>query len=305
MQRFYESVINKDEIDGLDHLSTRYYSVKAGLARDRLLEALGFSGALQADCTAFAKDSLIRFHREQRLGTNLVVNSGIVSASPDELLVYSEIIDGGTQTLAATVTERVVLQDARTRAPRTIPPGMLANAAQHMTAWPAHGQPRSLDFSPLAREPQIEEFGVQDHAMNLDFVVPRGSCDAHGYLVCAMPQELFQGKDWRPRTQLKFESPDGELGWVQLELRFALLSTPRAGDSIVSRGADITLAGQKLRYWCVGAYNADTRALIGFRVSCVSMFDMRTRKSAPIPPHIRAEFERRTIPALYPFNNKL
>ena len=75
----HESTVTEDQIDHLGHMNVRFYAVNANAGTDAVLTDLpGWNGRPHV-----VHDLYTRHHREQLLGTRLVVRSAVVGVGAD------------------------------------------------------------------------------------------------------------------------------------------------------------------------------------------------------------------------------
>ena len=99
----HTSSVTEDQIDHLGHMNVRFYGVNAHAATDAVLAALdGWPAGPH-----LVHDAYTRHHREQLLGTSLLVRSAMLAADVDGLRIHHELVPANAEALAATFVHRV------------------------------------------------------------------------------------------------------------------------------------------------------------------------------------------------------
>src|SRR5436190_13398123 len=99
----HTSSVTEDQIDHLGHMNVRFYGVNAHAATDAALGALDGWPARPH----LVHDAYTRHHREQLLGTSLLVRSAMLGADGDGLHIHYELVPTNAEALAATFVHRV------------------------------------------------------------------------------------------------------------------------------------------------------------------------------------------------------
>ncbi len=283
----HRSVVTEDQIDHLGHMNVRFYGVNATAGTRALVASLG----APADLTVRLVDIYTRHHREQMLGARLLVRSGVVDASVDELVLYHELADEETGVLAATFVHRVRLDSPGGEA-ATVPPAVVTQARASLVEVPAHGATRSISLAsdPIAHAPTFADLRRRDLAIRKVRAVSADECDADGsYIPFMAPALVWAGEPAGGRfPEMLHEGPNGErMGWASMETRIVIRRLPRLGDRIQSFSAVVALA-DKVMHNIMWAYDVDrAELLVTFEVVNLA-FDIGARRPMRIPDHIRA-----------------
>src|SRR3954452_22522196 len=150
----HTSSVTEDQIDHLGHMNVRYYGVNAHAATNAVLA--GLDG--WPDGPHLVHDTYTRHHREQLLGTSLLVRSGMLGADVDGLRIHHELVPTNAEALAATFVHRVSpVDEGGARLP--VPDAVVAAARAASIEPLPYAAPRtiSLDVDPLASAPPLEE----------------------------------------------------------------------------------------------------------------------------------------------------
>src|SRR5262249_39810262 len=107
--------VTPDQIDHLGHMNVRYYATNARAGAERLLATLGLVRARER--TVVQRDTSVRHHREQLVGSRLAVRGGVLDASPDRIRLYEELANIETGDIAATFVLTFEAAAAATRTP--------------------------------------------------------------------------------------------------------------------------------------------------------------------------------------------
>ena len=190
-------------------------------------------------------DTYTRHHREQLLGTPLLVRSAVLAADADGVDIHHELVPANAEALAATFVHRVSpTETGGRRLPVPRRPSRRCDAAA--IAPLPYAAPRTIDLAvgPLALAPPLEVVRERDLAVRKPRTISVDECDERGGYRPDMTMMLLWGGEppddttgWGPEL---YEGPDGELmGWAVMETRVQLDRLPTAGTRIQSFGATI------------------------------------------------------------------
>lgn len=295
----HRSVVTEDQIDHLGHMNVRFYGVNATAGTRALVASLGAPD----DRTVRLVDIYTRHHREQMLGARLVVRSGVIDVSADEVVLYHELADDDTGVLAATFMHRVRLDSPDGEA-AALPVALVTQARAGLIEVPAHGATRSISLAtdPIAHAPALAELRDRDLAIRKVRAVSTDECDADGlYIPFMAPALVWAGEPVGGRfPEMLHEGPNGErMGWASMETRIVTRRLPRLGDRIQSFSAVIGLA-DKVMHNIMWAYDVDREALLTTFEVVNLAFDIGARRPMQIPDHIRAVQAAQLHPDLAP-----
>jgi acyl-CoA thioester hydrolase len=295
----HRSVVTEDQIDHLGHMNVRFYGVNAAAGTRSLVATLG----APADRRVRLVDIYTRHHREQMLGARLVVRSGVVAVSADELVLYHELADEDSGVLAATFVHRLRL-DTAAGMPAPLPEPVVAQAGAAIVEVPAHGATRSIALTsdPITHAPTLAELRERDLAIRKVRAVTAEECDDDGAYLPTMAAALIWAGEPVDRRfpEMLHEGPNGErMGWASMETRIVIRRLPRVGDRIQSFSAVIGLA-DKVMHNIMWAYDVDRDELLTTFEVVNLAFDTGARRPMPIPDHIRAAQAAQLHPDLAP-----
>ena len=283
----HRSVVSEDLIDHLGHMNVRFYGVNATAGTRAMCATLG----VPADRRIRLFDVYTRHHREQLLGAQLVVRSGVVDVTDGELVLYHELADETTDRLAATFVHRVHF-DSPDGELANVPDDMAARARTRFVEIPTHGATRSISLAtdPIASAPTFDELHLRNLAMRKVRTVLADECELDGSYVPSMaPALVWAGESEEGRfPELLHEGPNGErMGWASMETRMTIRRLPRRGDRIQSFSAAIGLA-DKVMHNIMWAYDVEREELLTTFEVVNLAFDIGGRRPMRIPDHIRA-----------------
>jgi acyl-CoA thioesterase FadM len=293
LQITHESEVTPEQIDHLGHMNVRYYAENARAGTQAMLAGLAGWGRHPH----VVHDIYTRHHREQLLGTALVVRSAVLGADADGLRLHHELAGRDTGVLAATFVHRVSpLDEGGQRAPLS---ARLVAAAEGLAVpSPPYAATRtiSLDADLVASAPSLDEARNRGLAMRRERRVTAEECDGGGrYRPDLAPMLIWGGepvgRDAGPWLQ---EMPDGRLmGWASMETRLQSRRLPRRGELVQSFGATVAVHDKVTHrlHWCFAL--DDGELLAGFEVVNMA-FDIRGRRPMSIPDADR----RRELAAL-------
>ena len=291
----HESTVTEDQIDHLGHMNVRYYAENARAGTRSLLgELLGWGRR-----PFVVHDVYTRHHREQMLGTALVVRSAILGADTDGLRVHHELAARDTGVLAATFVHRVSpLDEGGERAP--VSERLVAVAEDLAVPVPSYAATRtiSLDADVVASSPSLDVARDRGLVMRRERLVTAGECGPDGRYNPAMAPMLVwggepEGRDTGPWLE---EMPTGELmGWASMETRIQTQRLPLAGERVQSFGATVAIHDKVTHrvHWC---FDVDRGELVAAFEIVNMAFDTRGRRPMSIPDAHR----RRELAALQP-----
>lgn len=292
----HASEVTRDQIDHLGHMNVRYYAENASAGTRAMLDALPGWGRRPF----VVHDVYTRHHREQLLGTALVVRSAVLGADPAGLRLHHELAARDTGVLAATFVHRISpLDEGGQPAPLS---DRLVAAAQDLalpTPLPyAAARTISLDADLLASSPSLDEVRARDLTMRRERLVTAEECDAAGRYAPELAPMLVWGGEpvGREAGPWLEEMPGGELmGWASMETRIQTRRLPRVGEAVQSFGATVAVHDKVTHrvHWCFGLDRGDL--LVGFEIVNMA-FDTRSRRPMRIPD----EHAQRELAALQP-----
>jgi acyl-CoA thioesterase FadM len=279
----HTSTVTEDQIDHLGHMNVRFYAVNARAGTDAVLTELGWD---TADADVF--DMYTRHHREQLLGTELIVRSGLLGADTNSIQIYHELADASTGELAATFVYRVGTTGA-------VPIDHLDTVDL-----PVHGTPRSIDLGATLSAPPLATVQQLDLAVRTPRRLERDDMGGTDTVASHMVPMLIWGgtpPDGAEHT-LIHKGPNGEtVGWATMETRVGIVRLPELGTRIQSFGATTAMA-DKTNQMSMWAYDLDSGdLLVSFEVVSV-LFDIGARRAMSIPGDLRAEHAARLHPDL-------
>ncbi len=294
----WESTVLPEQIDGLGHMNTRYYSVNSQRASGRLLRELG----LESDCLESGPDVLgfpdvyIRYHKELLEGAPLTVRGGVLETSRTALRVYLELVNRETGGVAATFVETLEVQDRATRQPRDLSAEVRQRAAERQVEVPDYAWPRSLSLGPLRTDlPMVEAERRGMRVSREPLLLDAAWCDGNGFLRIDDSNTLFmvvhgiQRRGDRALRDNNFRTADGRLlGWAMMESRQVLTRLPKEGERLSSYQAE-TRIEDKVHSTTRWIYNADSGALCAVMQSVALAFDIEARRPISIPEPNRRE----------------
>ena len=258
----HRSMVKAWECDSFGHFTVAYYFDRFADASETAREQLGIAAARPIHYLA-------RFIVELRAGETLHLESGIVGAPESTLHLGHRLINSATGKLCSTVEERMEL------------PAGTSRPAGHEIEWdPAKDDPGFADEMSAGlivgardrvRASEMDAAGV----LSLAGYVHRSSIGSI-QLLAAMgltPDYLREARR----------------GFSTFELALRLdHPRPRAGDPLVVESGLMQLGSSSIRMVHRIAEARSGRRVATLRQSGVH-FDLEARRSAPIPPELRAK----------------
>ena len=288
----HTSSVTDEQIDHLGHMNVRFYGVNAHAATKAVLAALeGWPSGPH-----LVHDAYTRHHREQLLGTPLLVRSAVLAADAREVRIHHELVPANAEALAATFVHRVSPIDEH--GARLAVPDTAVDAARAVAIEPLpYATPRTIAFEldALATAPPLEVLRQRRLDVRKARTITAEECDDRGgYRPDATMMLLWGGEPpdhsegWGPDLH---EGPEGELmGWALMETRVQLARLPFVGTRIQSFGATIEILERATHrmHWC---YDLDRGEVLSAFEAVDVAFDTRARRTMVIPDSIRRRQE--------------
>ena len=270
----HTSTVTPDQIDHLGHMNVRYYAVNARAATRSLVGG----GPIVEMYT--------RHLREQLLGAELEVHSGIIGVDAGSTRVYHELVDAATGDIAATFVYRV-----RTDTPID---------AVEIIELPERGRPRSIDLDATMASPTLDEVRRLDLAMRAPRTIGRDDTAGGPTVPSAMAPMLFWGGvpvDGEEQ-QLVHTGPNGEtIGWATMETRLVIERVAELGTRIQSFSATTAIA-DKTTQMSMWVYDLDRGDLLASFELVSVLFDIGARRALSIPDEMRVAGAARLHPEM-------
>jgi acyl-CoA thioester hydrolase len=262
--------------------------------------SLGLSARAQGSDRAalVPREQHIRFHRELRPGAPYVIRGAVLAAKSEGLILYQEMQNIVTRTVAATFVTRVEWADAMIRGGLPLPVTAVAKAAPYTIDLPETGQPRGLDMAPARTAPTLAEAESLGLMTTLRGTVLREHCDAHGHML--LRQYMGRLSDAIPNLIAQTRGEDrstSSTGGAALEYRFVYRTAAREGDLLVIKSG-LRSVSSKTYIWCHWMFDGETGECFATAEAVAVAMDLATRKAIEIPPDMRTQLERLVIPGL-------
>ena len=285
----------------MGHMNVQFYLAKADEGLSTLAAGLGLSPRARGSdrATLVPREQHIRFHRELRPGAPFAVQAGILLAKSEGLIVYEEMQNIATGTVAATFVTRAEWADTTVRGGGLpLPIGAVAKAAPLLIDLPAHGQPRGLELPPARPAPSLDEAEQLGLMTTLRGAVLREHCDAHGYM---LPRH-YMGRvsDAIPNLIAQTRGEDrstSTTGGAALEYRLVYRTPAREGDLLILKSG-LRVVSSKTYIWCHWLFDAESGDCFATAEAVAIAMDLTTRKAIEIPPAMREQLERLVVPGL-------
>jgi acyl-CoA thioesterase FadM len=286
----HTSTVTEEQIDHLGHMNVRFYAVNAYAGTRALLATVpGWGGPHEVH------DIYTRHHREQLLGTPLVVRSAVLGAGPAGMRIHHELAAADSGVLAATFVHVVSpLGEDGERSP--LPDELIALAEAEAIALPDYAATRTIDLDadPAASAPTLAVARERGLELRKERLVPAEECDERGrYRVELAPLLSWGGEPISGSTdgtveELLHTTADGAvMGWASMETHTVVTRLPRQGDRIQSFAAGVGI-GDKVIHRVNWAFDLDAEELLMAFESVSMAFDTKARRPLTIPEGYRA-----------------
>jgi acyl-CoA thioester hydrolase len=295
----YRGSVDTWECDMNNHLNVQFYVAHAA---DGLV-ALGHSLGLTADYIhrhnigLVAREHHIRFHQEQRPGSPIVMQGGVleVSANGDGLKVYQEMRNIASKTVAATFLTRCELVDRTTRQPQALPDFVALSIEALRTDLPKHGAPRGIEVIAPRPPPTLAEADQLGMVYGYQGLIGVRDCDRYGfmktsgYMACistAVPVLISEIRGMKSR--------DKRIGGAALEYRLVYRRAPRLGDRLILRSGLRSL-GSKTFGWGHWLFDGNSGECVAGAESVAVMLDLIARKAIAIPEEMHSALQPQVL----------
>ncbi len=311
MRIFDEGPVLDSEIDSLGHMNVRYYVDRVARANRALLGEVGVAKPVFRGAIVRRYDTYCRFRREQFAGAELQVAGGVLDAGPEQVRCYFEIRNPAKDEIAASFVTGTRLIDPEDQQTVALPEAVVAACDAFVVALPEHGQPRSLTLAAprtdvslaelIERVPANPSAGMMSGRRDVE--VPAEDCDEQGWLRDDVDVMFLMHRVQAQQNAGAFGPPvlrtdEGHrFSWAMIETRNVVLGRPRAGDNVVSVGADVAF-GERWRQSRRWAFVESSGELVSLHDTVGIALDLDARRSIPIPNSIRADLERSVLPDL-------
>jgi len=306
-----EAPVLESEIDSLGHMNVRFYVARVERANSVLLKLIGIDTAHLPGVVIRRTDTYSRFHREQFADSQLEVHGGLLDTSANEMRCYYEIRNPAKDQIAATFITASKLVDSRSQKIIPFDIDKIHGVDQYRVDLPEYGSPRSLTLNPPKTDIALAELQSQISAEPVpgmmsgtrEFGIEAGDCDENGYLhedidlmfIMHRAQSLQGGETFGPPV-MKTDNGN-RFSWAMIETRAVTLGRPRAGDSLLSIGADIAY-GERWRQSRRWAFVKETGILVGINDVVGIALDLDERRSIHIPETVRKTIAETYLPNL-------
>ncbi len=271
------------ECDENDHLNVRFYVGKANEGLPFVLSAMGYGPERLASLRARPRIRAqhMRFLREARKATPLLVLSGIARADATRLAVYSEVRHSLTEAVLATLVSDVELEGIDGAAL-----ALDAPAAALCCEIPAHGAPRGLDPRVVV-PPRREELAGRGFVEIARGRVRPAECDADGELepfqVVGRVADGVVNLIARYQTEEELaRRSEGLEGSALVEFRTTHRAPLRVG-SLFTVHSGLAAVGSKTFHPVHLVYDETSGACVAVCEGVAVTMDLRARRATDLP----------------------
>ena len=133
----YRGFVYRWEVDHNDHLTVAYYLARVADAGLGLLEALGLGPAYmkRSGRGCVTSDCYVRYQRELRVGDILHIESGVIRAERDTLVLGHKVFNSENGEVCTTVEQSVRHVDLKRRAAARLTPAQRRVAEGRHVPW--------------------------------------------------------------------------------------------------------------------------------------------------------------------------
>ncbi len=260
----FRGTVKAWECDHVEHFTVAYYFKSAAAAQLRLLHQLGIDPYDEGFPTA--THIYTRFLKELRKGDTYFINSGVIDAKADSLVLGHRVInaDSGDE---CTLIEMTLDCGAKKQVPKV--------------EW-------------LAPEKRAQETPVplSSWPVTAADVISTTPLDLQGHLSIEGIVHLFSDASVQSQMRIGMTPQymrDNRIGFSTMEFRFTFHeSTPRPGDMVEIRSR-ITKIGSTSLGFAHGLWNVNTGTLLATLTQAGVHLDLNRRRPASLPDVIRTK----------------
>jgi acyl-CoA thioesterase FadM len=259
----YRGTVFRWEVDHNDHFTVAYYATRIADAGRALLHAVGAVPGPIIDC-------FINYRRELRTGDVMHVDSGVIEADGESLLLGHKLFDSASGEVCTTVEQRVAAKlsaDGR------------AAAEARRVSWDGPAR----EFRP--RPPRLN--GLSDTARD---TVKADEVDATGQLALWAAVQRFSASNAHLLTAFGLTPAymrEARRGFSTFEFQLTMGDEVRPGDPVFVRAGLTHLGKSSMRI-----LHVMTSARSGAEVASLHQsgvhFDQDRRRPVPLPEELRA-----------------
>jgi acyl-CoA thioester hydrolase len=262
---FIETVranVNPWEIDTTEHFTVAYYFQRLGDAAFAMLDALGLSPT-----AALTSEVYVRYQRELRVGDVFHIDSGVIDAGDDWLLLGHRIFDSGDGALCTTVEHRL-------RGASPWPAATRRAADAHRVSWDGprrevRPQPVSLDdFRDVGRDTvRPWEIDLTGGSALTHYIHRFTSANGHATAAFGLVPAFYR---------------DERRGFSTFEFQMTVDRLLRTGDHVLLKSAPLHVGNTSLRLFHQ-MLDARTGARLATLDQLGVLLDLDARRPSPMP----------------------
>jgi acyl-CoA thioesterase FadM len=267
------SIVQRWEIDGTDHFTVAFYFMRLGDATFAMLDALGL-----APSAVLTADAYVRFQHELRVGDIFHIESGVIEAGDDTLVLGHKIFESGAGTLCTTVEHRL-------RGP------VSADAQRKAEPYRVDWDGPKREIRPLPRTLDGFVDAVRDTVRPWEIDLTGGSALMHYiHRFAASNGQATRGFGLTPEFYR-----EERRGYSTFEFQLTFDSLLRAGDLVVVKAATLHVGNSSLRL-----FHQMLDARTGRRVASLDQYgvllDLDARRPAAMPDWMKERAKAFLVP---------
>jgi acyl-CoA thioesterase FadM len=278
----YRGMVNRWEVDQVEHFTVAFYFARFEDATQALLHALGLDppaleGSGQACVTA---GGYVRYRREFRVADILHMRTAVVAVEDDGLRLVHEVIDSADGALCTTFEHDLALVDRATRQRRPLAPKQREAAlARRVEVTPAD-EGQTAPASPKGDEGFIDSTRDAIKPSEVD-VLGEAGLAAYIHRFSAANSQVLAAFGFTPAY-----SRQERRAYSTFEFRLSFPGALRAGDLALVRTALLHVGNSSIRIFH-RMTNARTGELVATLEQAGVHLDLDARRPAPLPPALR------------------
>jgi acyl-CoA thioester hydrolase len=293
--------VNTWECDEMGHMNVRFYLGKAHQGLIQLGAMVGLGPRALAELGSGAGADLvtrrqhIRFLRELHAGADVSIEGGFVDVGKSGFTLFQEMLPLAASHVSATLISQVELVDLKNGALIDIPSSAVEKMMLIESDIPDYGQPKSLSFDRALPMINNKEGLAEGRLVVSAEVVRSDQVDRNGNLypdqfIGHISDGIGNLFGLITKDDVDIYERTDKTGGAALEYLFEFLGKPREGDIIKVLSAPQELQA-KVYSLSHAIVDGETGEPLAAASSVHIAFDLKTRKSIPVPERLKKGLE--------------
>ncbi len=288
----YRGLVNTWECDQMGHMNVQFYVDKHAAALAHLAAAIGITPAVQRQRNVrfTARRDHIRFRRELHAGALVTIQSRVLDASEETVRVFSELVDGESGDISATIDCLAELESIGDGSRQPFDADSL-RLAENLRR---DGEAEASAYGAIAPDPDDEP---DDEPAGM-FETYRGAvdtweCGPFGMMAPRYYTARFSDAAGHVYDRLGLRASfmrEHRWGSAALDYKTGYFAPLHAGDIVIVKTGFLALGNKTLTFHH-RLINGSTGELAAAIEIVSVLFDLEKRKAFPVPDDIRRRVE--------------